>query len=166
MARYCASCGHAEDQHDEKVGCTHSTGDVCPCQRFIPVVPIEHRGIPDLKPGEVASLRIIKTEVRFDGRIVAHYESVPERKRTPAPGVLLLPEQPSAAVLITVGGKQRPLAELEAAANAIIAETNAGDLAEGVDRMRRENAKLRRKVFELSQLLRETGAKLLAHAQP
>lgn len=147
MARYCESCGHAEDQHDYKVGCVEvigNGGECCPCSSF----------------------------VSRDLKIVTHAEVVSEleqqaaeRRTTPAlavPPVITLPGPPLTVTRITLAGKQRAFTEIEAAANAIIAETNAEDLADGVAMMRRQIAELqaaanvaRRTISELRQQLRD-----------
>ncbi len=192
MSRYCNrdGCGHEEEQHlpSAQGGCfgrDAATRHLCLCAEFVAA---------DAKPPSVPPLRVVTPEVlqEIGARVLAEPEPVRNRaealeraaachRTADVKGIARLEErspraeraqehtiiEPGAKIMLA--GKPREMTELHAAANVIVAETNAEDLAAGAFAMRaiirqqaNELVKLRAELENRERILDELGRKIAA----
>lgn len=167
MAKRCnrSGCGHDEQDHlsKEHGGCfgrQPGTGHRCMCGDFVEAF-VEREGSP-MKPPSVPPLRVVTPGEALPEHLQplreASITDLDAHARRTFDAGRPLAERAQTHVMhdpgmkLFVGGKARELTELNAAANGIVTETNAEDLATGVFEMR---AKIGAQANEIARLRAE-----------
>lgn len=145
-------------EHGGCFGRQPGTGHRCLCSGFVEATEAE-----PAKPPSVPPLRVVELPEQLQPIRETTAAELDEhaKRRTFDPGRLVGAERNAPAVLqpsvpLFIGGNARETTELNAAANGIIAETNATDLATGVHEMRQ---KIRTQATALNEARAELEAK-------